>query len=45
MNFVAAWCLLFMEEEDAFWLLTTIVEDYCAGLWSKTMMSIQVNIS
>mmetsp|Transcript_32247 Transcript_32247/g.52381 ORF Transcript_32247/g.52381 Transcript_32247/m.52381 type:complete len:1000 (+) Transcript_32247:254-3253(+) len=29
MNFVCAILLLFMEEEDAFWLFVTIVEDLC----------------
>ena len=27
MNFVCALLLLFLEEEDAFWLLSTLVED------------------
>ncbi|PRP86455.1 hypothetical protein PROFUN_05374 [Planoprotostelium fungivorum] len=43
MNFIAAFALLFLDEEDAFWLLATIVEDLCAGIWSRTMMNIQVD--
>mmetsp|Transcript_19619 Transcript_19619/g.27377 ORF Transcript_19619/g.27377 Transcript_19619/m.27377 type:complete len:906 (+) Transcript_19619:95-2812(+) len=43
MNFIAGFLLLFMEEEDAFWLLTTVVEDLCAGIWAKTMATIQVD--
>lgn len=42
MNYLAAWSLFFMEEEDAFWLLCTIVEDFVAGYYSKNMISIQV---
>ncbi|GAB5369911.1 hypothetical protein AAMO2058_001447300 [Amorphochlora amoebiformis] len=29
MNFICASLLLFMEEEDAFWLFVTIIEDVC----------------
>eukprot|EP01114_Cavostelium_apophysatum_P020212 TRINITY_DN6715_c0_g1_i1.p1 TRINITY_DN6715_c0_g1~~TRINITY_DN6715_c0_g1_i1.p1 ORF type:complete len:1006 (+),score=276.52 TRINITY_DN6715_c0_g1_i1:184-3201(+) len=43
MNFLAAWAMLHTEEEDAFWILTTIVEDLCPGIWSRTMVNIQVD--
>ncbi len=31
-----------MEEEDAFWILAAIVENFCAGMYSRAMLSIQV---
>jgi len=43
MNFVAAWALLFLDEEDSFWLLTALIEELCAGLWSKPMIAVQVD--
>ncbi len=42
MNFIAGWALLFMDEEDAFWVLATVVEDLLPGFYSKNMISIQV---
>eukprot|EP01119_Soliformovum_irregulare_P004850 TRINITY_DN1599_c0_g2_i1.p1 TRINITY_DN1599_c0_g2~~TRINITY_DN1599_c0_g2_i1.p1 ORF type:complete len:744 (+),score=186.77 TRINITY_DN1599_c0_g2_i1:71-2233(+) len=42
MNFVTGWLLLQMDEESAFYVLTSIVEDYCAGCYSTNMLSVQV---
>jgi len=42
MNFIAGCLLLFMEEENAFWCLTTIVEDLLPGYFSTTMAASQV---
>lgn len=42
MNFIAGCLLLFMEEEDAFWCLTTIVEQLLSGYFSTTMAASQV---
>jgi len=42
MNFIAGYALLFMEEEEAFWLLATIIEDILPGCYSKNMVTIQV---
>jgi hypothetical protein len=44
MNFLAGIALIVnsMEEEEAFWLLASIVEVLCPGMWSKAMLSIQV---
>ena len=44
MNFVAGCLLLFMDEEDAFWCLTTIIEDLLPGYFSTTMVAPQVLI-
>ena len=44
MNFVAGCLLLFMDEEDAFWCLTTIIEDLLPGYFSTTMVAPQVQI-
>lgn len=41
MNFVAAFALLFMCEQDAFWLLATIVEDIAQVATHKHRLSIQ----
>jgi len=44
MNFIAGMSLLIMQtEEDAFWLLTSIVEDYCPGQYGRTMFQLQVD--
>ena len=42
MNFVAGCLLLFMDEEDAFWSLTVIVEDLLPGYFSLQMLAPQV---
>lgn len=43
LNFIASWILINLKnEEDAFWLLTTIAEDICAGFWSETMINIRL---
>lgn len=42
MNFVAGTLLLFMEEEDAFWSLATIVENLLPGYYSLVMLAPQV---
>jgi hypothetical protein len=46
MNFIAGISLIANsnEEEDAFWLLAVVVEEFCAGIYSKAMMNIQVDI-
>ena len=43
MNFVAGFLLLFMNEEDAFWCLCTIVEDLLPGYFSHAMVAPQVS--
>lgn len=45
MNFIAGISLIMnnMEEEDAFYLLCIVVEDFCAGLYSKAMINIQID--
>ncbi|KAK9810304.1 hypothetical protein WJX72_008307 [[Myrmecia] bisecta] len=43
MNFVAGCLLLFMDEEDAFWCLTVIVEDLLPGYFSMAMVAPQVD--
>ena len=43
MNFLVGWCLLFMSEENAFWMLVTLVEDFCVGYYSKTMTGARVS--
>lgn len=45
MNFLAAWLLINfnMDEEDSFWVLTCIVEDICSGIWSRSMLNIQID--
>ena len=45
MNFVAGFLLLFMNEEDAFWCLCTIVEDLLPGYFSHAMVAPQVSSS
>ncbi len=45
MNFIAGCLLLFMEEEDAFWCLTNIVEDLLPGYFSTTMAASQVGLA
>ena len=44
MNFIAGIALIANngDEEDAFWVLTIVVEKLCAGIYSKAMMNIQV---
>lgn len=42
MNFIAAWCLLVMNEEDAFWMLSVIVEELCDGYYSTSMIGLRV---
>lgn len=42
MNFVAGCLLLFMDEEDAFWCLTVIVEKLLPGYFDTTMAASQV---
>ena len=42
MNYIAAFLLLFMNEEEAFWMLTTIVEDIMTDYYSKDMSGLQV---
>ncbi|CCH61120.1 hypothetical protein TBLA_0E00590 [Henningerozyma blattae CBS 6284] len=37
MNIVAAGLLIFMTEEQAFWCLTTLCENFVPGYYSKTM--------
>eukprot|EP01116_Phalansterium_solitarium_P009056 TRINITY_DN23067_c0_g1_i1.p1 TRINITY_DN23067_c0_g1~~TRINITY_DN23067_c0_g1_i1.p1 ORF type:complete len:408 (-),score=141.10 TRINITY_DN23067_c0_g1_i1:350-1573(-) len=44
MNFVAGWLLLVTgSDEAAFYLLVQIVEHLCAGVYSKSMVSIQLD--
>jgi hypothetical protein len=44
MNFLAGMSILIMKnEEDAFWLLSSIVEEHCAGKYSKAMIELQVD--
>eukprot|EP01119_Soliformovum_irregulare_P021331 TRINITY_DN7077_c0_g1_i3.p1 TRINITY_DN7077_c0_g1~~TRINITY_DN7077_c0_g1_i3.p1 ORF type:complete len:541 (-),score=175.75 TRINITY_DN7077_c0_g1_i3:203-1825(-) len=45
MNFVTAWLMLQMGDEDAFWMLTTIVEDICSGYYATNMIGIRVDIA
>lgn len=42
MNVLAGWCLLFLNEEDSFWMLSRIVEDTCAGYYSQNMQGVRV---
>ena len=37
MNFLAAFLLLHMEEEPAFWMLVSIVEKYLKGYFGENM--------
>ena len=44
MNFIAGIALLVMPtEEDAFWLLTSIVEEHNSGKYASTMVTLQVD--
>jgi hypothetical protein len=43
MNFVAGFLLLFMEEEDAFWTLTTIVDNILSRYYDADMAGLQVS--
>lgn len=43
MNYIVGFSLLLVSEEETFWLLVCIVEDLCAGFYSKSMIGIQVN--
>ncbi|GAM21831.1 hypothetical protein SAMD00019534_050060 [Acytostelium subglobosum LB1] len=46
MNIVAGYLLFVMNknEEDAFWLLSTIVEDYCHNYYSTNLLGAQVDM-
>ncbi|XP_024389545.1 uncharacterized protein [Physcomitrium patens] len=44
MNFVAALLLLLMPEENAFWTLTAIIDDYFEGYYSERMVEAQVDL-
>ncbi|KAG6551670.1 hypothetical protein Mapa_006757 [Marchantia paleacea] len=43
MNFLAALLLLLMPEENAFWTLTGIIDDYFEGYYSEKMLEAQVD--
>ncbi|XP_010534440.1 PREDICTED: TBC1 domain family member 8B [Tarenaya hassleriana] len=43
MNFFAALLLLLMPEENAFWALTGIIDDYFNGYYSEEMIECQVD--
>ncbi|KAJ7285492.1 hypothetical protein O6H91_Y330200 [Diphasiastrum complanatum] len=43
MNFFAALLLLLMPEENAFWTLTAIIDDYFEGYFSEQMLEAQVD--
>ena len=43
MNFIAGVMLLFMEEEDAFWALTAVVEDVLPGYFALDLIMPQVD--
>eukprot|EP00658_Telonema_sp_P-2_P057954 TRINITY_DN4636_c0_g1_i2.p1 TRINITY_DN4636_c0_g1~~TRINITY_DN4636_c0_g1_i2.p1 ORF type:complete len:648 (-),score=143.21 TRINITY_DN4636_c0_g1_i2:282-2225(-) len=43
MNFLAAWLLLKMEEESAFWTLDAIISRILEGFYSHDMMQCQLN--
>ncbi|VVB05726.1 unnamed protein product [Arabis nemorensis] len=43
MNFFAALLLLLMPEENAFWALTGIIDDYFSGYYSEEMIESQVD--
>ena len=45
MNFLAGWCLLFVSEEDAFWMLAALVEDCCVGYYTSTMIGARVSLN
>ncbi len=36
MNFIAGGLLIFLEEENAFWMLCYVVENLLSGYFSKT---------
>lgn len=42
LNFVAGVLLMFMEEEDAFYCLCTVVEDILPGHYATDMLATQV---
>ncbi len=42
MNFVAAFLLLFMDEESAFWLLSCIVEELVPDYYAPVMIGAKV---
>ncbi len=42
MNFIAAFLLLLMDEESAFWLLSTIVEEIVPDYYSPVMTGAKV---
>ncbi|KAL2623884.1 hypothetical protein R1flu_008129 [Riccia fluitans] len=43
MNFLAALLLLLMPEENSFWTLTGIIDDYFEGYYSEKMLEAQVD--
>jgi len=43
MNFLAAIFLLFMSEEEAFWLLSVFVEELLPNYYTTTMIGSQVD--
>ncbi|CAK9235809.1 unnamed protein product [Sphagnum troendelagicum] len=43
MNFLAALLLLLMPEENAFWSLTGIIDDYFEGYYSENLVEAQVD--
>eukprot|EP00798_Chlamydomonas_sp_ICE-L_P024566 gene24566-10177_t len=43
LNFVAGCLLMFMDEEDSFYCLSTVVEDILAGYYALDMLSTQVD--
>jgi len=44
MNFIAATLLQVMDEEDAFWFLCCIVEDYLPGYYTEDMQGLRVDL-
>jgi hypothetical protein len=44
MNFIAGMLLLFMDEEPAFWLLTTVVEDLLPGYYNRWLLGSKADV-
>ncbi len=44
MNFICAFLLLFMDEESAFWLLATIVEDMLPDYFTRYMIGSKADV-
>ena len=44
MNFLAACLLMYLEEEDAFWMLSVFCEDLAAGYYSPGLPGLQVDM-